>query len=258
MILITTQDEHVEDGDLMRLLDTECSDEEDRMLRMHLAACADCKRRHDRIARLSHRFAALLFELEEPAPRKITPVHESRKATTQPAVKPWWSRRVLRVAAVVVLILAGAAAVTPVRAWVIDAFRSLLGADKTAPVQQQTPGSLVSFVPSGGEFLVEFLETQTVGVLRVYVDTTEAASARMIGTTAGEGFLVQSAGLTIRNTSESSVSYELRLPRTCQSFEVRIAGAVVWRYEVRSQAGLQGPWEVDLSGAERGGSAARE
>jgi hypothetical protein len=257
MILITTQDEHVEDGDLMRLLDTECSDQEDRMLRMHLAACADCKKRHDRIARLSQRFSALLFQLEEPVPRDITPVPESRKAQTRPDVKPWWSRRVLRVAAVVALILAGAAAVTPVRAWVIDAFRSILGADASAPVQQQTPGSLVSFVPSGSEFLVEFLEQQSTGVLRVYVDTTDAASARIIGRAAGEGFLVQSAGLTIRNTSESSVSYELRLPRTCETFEVRIAGAVVWRYEVRSQTGMQGPWEVDLRGTGQEGSGAK-
>ena len=52
MILMTTQDEHIEDGDLMRLLDTECSDEEDRMFRIHLAACRNCRQRHDRIARL--------------------------------------------------------------------------------------------------------------------------------------------------------------------------------------------------------------
>ena len=248
MILMTTQDEHVEDGDLMRLLDTECSDTEDRMLRMHLAACKDCKGRHDRIARLSHRFSALLFELEEPVPGQITQVTESRKAKTRTTAKPWWSRRVLRVAAVVTLILTGAAVVSPVRAWVIDALRSILGADASTPAQQQTPGSLVSFVPSGGEFLVEFLETQATGVLRVYVDTTDAASARMIGQAAGEGFLVQSAGLTIRNTNASEVSYELRLSRTCSSFEVRIAGAVVWQHRITGPVGLRGPWEVDLRG----------
>ena len=248
MILMMTQDEHVEDGDLMRLLDTECSDEEDRMLRMHLAACAECKRRHDRIARLADRFAALLFQLEEPVPGDTTRVPEIRKAQTQLHVTPWWSRRVIRVAAVVALILAAAAAITPARAWVIDALRSLLGTDSSALAPQQTPGSLVSFVPSGGEFLVEFLQMQSAGVLMVYVDTTDAASARMIGRDAGEGFLVQRAGITIRNTRASEVSYELRLPRTCEAFEVRIAGAVVWRYQITT-TGPDGPWQVDLKRA---------
>lgn len=248
MILLTTQDEHVEDGDLMRLLDSECSDEEDRMLRMHLAGCAGCRRRHDRIARLSHKFSALLFQLEEPVPGDTTPVRRGRKTRPRAAARPWWSRRLVRVAAVVTLILAGAAAVSPVRAWVIDTFRSLLGADTSTP-PEQTTGSLVSFVPTGAEFLVEFAEKQSTGVLRVYVDTSTAASARMIGRDAGEGFVVQAAGLTIRNTGASSVSYELRLPRTCHSLEVRVAGSVVWRYQIESASRVQGPWEVDLRGA---------
>lgn len=248
MILMTTQDEHVENGDLMRLLDSECGDEEDRLLRRHLAACTECKRKHHRISRLSGRFSELLFQLEEPVPDSKTPVPEGRKRSTHPTVKPWWSHRTLRVAAVVALILFGAAAVSPVRAWVIDTFRSLLGADTSAP-PQQTTGSLVSFVPTGEEFRVEFLRRQAAGVLRVYVDTSEAASARMMGREAGEGFLVQSAGLTIRNTSQSSVSYELRLPRTCEAFEVRIAGALVGRYQIGRPSGPGGAWVVDLTRA---------
>jgi hypothetical protein len=247
MILMMTQDEHVEGGDLMRLLDSECSDQEDRMLRRHLAGCAECKRKHDRIARLSQRFSALLFQLEEPVQGDTTPVPKGSRPQTHSTVRRWWSRRTTLVAAVVTLILAGAAVVSPVRAWVIDTFRSLLGADTSTP-PEQTTGSLVSFVPTGAEFLIEFGERQSAGVLRVYVDTSTAASARMIGRDAGEGFVVQAAGLTIRNTSASSVSYELRLPRTCQSLEVRIADSVVWRYEIESSSGMQGPWEVDLRG----------
>ena len=44
MILITSQDEHIDSGDLMRLLDTECSSEEDRLYRAHLANCSECRR----------------------------------------------------------------------------------------------------------------------------------------------------------------------------------------------------------------------
>ena len=253
MILMTTQDEHIEDGDLMRLLDTECSEEEDRMFRIHLAACRNCRQRHDRIARLANRFSAMLFELEEPVPGPTTPVPQARKPETPTQPQPWWSRKALRVAAVVALILAGAATVTPLRAWVIEAFRSILGADTRAPPVEQTTGSLVSFVPTGGEFLVEFLEAQASGVLRVYVDTTNVASARMIGVEAGEGFLVQRSGLTIRNSSASRMSYEVHLPRTCESLEVRVAGTVVWQYEVKAGTRLQGPWEVDLRGDRQDG-----
>jgi hypothetical protein len=143
-------------------------------------------------------------------------------------------------------VLAAAAAVTPARAWVIDALRSILGAAGSEP--QQTTGSLVSFVPTGQEFRVDFLQRQTAGTLRVYVETTTAASARTIGREAGEGFVVHSSGLTIRNSNESSVSYELRLPGSCETLVVRIAGVTVGRYQIRSPVGTRGPpLEVDLT-----------
>jgi len=248
MILMTAQDEHIEDGDLMRLLDTECSAEEDRMLRVHLAVCRECKRRHDRISRLTNRFATLLFQLEEPVLGDTTPAPKGHRARFKPIFKSWWSHRAIRVAAVVALVPATAAAVTPARAWVIDVLRSVLGADTRSLPVEQAAGSLVSFVPVGTTFQVEFLSTQSAGVLKVIVDTTDAASARLIGRAAGEGFLVLSTGLTIRNTSGSEVSYELRLPRTCEVLEVRLAGDVVGRYQVGSPLSARASWEVDLTG----------
>ena len=245
MILLTAQDEHVEDGDLMRLLDTECSAEEDRLLRVHLAVCRECRRRHDRISRLTQRFSALLFQLEEPVLGDTTPVTEGQRVRFKPIFKSWWPRRA---AAAVAIVLAAVAVVTPARAWVIDVLRSVLGADTRSLTAEQAAGSLVSFVPVGTEFQVEFLNRQSAGVLKVIVDTTDAVSARLIGRAAGEGFLVLSTGLTIRNTSASEVSYELRLPRTCEVLEVRLAGDVVGRYQVGSPLSARASWEVDLTG----------
>ena len=57
---------------------------------------------------------------------------------------------------------------------------------------------------------------------------------------------MQSAGLTIRNTSESSVSYELRLPRTCEAVEIRIGGVLVGRYDIQAPS-THVPFQVDLT-----------
>ena len=57
---------------------------------------------------------------------------------------------------------------------------------------------------------------------------------------------MQSADLTIRNTSESSVSYELRLPRTCEAVEIRIGGVLVGRYDIQDPS-THVPFQVDLT-----------
>ena len=247
MILITVQDQHIDGGDLIRLLDSECEGEEERLLRQHVATCTECKQRYDQRARLSERFSLALMDLEELV--TVRPVERSEQ--TEPSAKPsrlrlWWSRKTVRVLAITTVILALGAAVTPARAWVIagfEALKSLISSEPgLAPLEQQD-APVVHFTLFGEEFLIEFTEAQSSGTLQLVVDTVSSATTRILGDRRQDELSVLRSGLRVTNTTESLASYEVTLPNTCKLLEVRIAGRVVARYEVTGQA----RWEIDLT-----------
>ena len=113
-MILTAQDQHISGGDLIRLLDSECVGEEERLLRQHVATCLECKRRYDQRARISERFCLALMELDEsvtvrPVERRGPPTASTKTSLLQ----VWWSRRAVRVAAIATAILMLCAAVTP-------------------------------------------------------------------------------------------------------------------------------------------------
>jgi len=247
MILIT-QDQHINGGDLIRLLDSECEGEEERLLRQHVAMCTECKQRYDQLTRLSERFSLALMELEESVTVRPVERRDRPETTTKPSrLRLWWSRKTVRVAAIATIILALAAAVTPARAWVIagfEALRSLIGSEPpaTEPIQQDAP--VVHFTLFGDEFLVEFVESQASGTLQLVVDTVSSATTRILGDRRQDELSVLRSGLRVTNTTESLASYEITLPSTCKLVEVRIGGQIVARYEVTGPA----TWRIDLAG----------
>ena len=252
MILIT-QDQHIDGGDLIRLLDSECEGEEERLLRQHVATCTECKQRYDQRARLSERFSLALMDLEESVP--IRPVERRKQPEPRSRLsmlRLWWSRKTVRVLAITTVILVLGAAVTPARAWVIagfEALKSLISSEPGLAPPEQQDAPVVHFALFGEEFLIEFTEAQSSGTLSLVVDTVTLASTRILGDRRQDELSVLRSGLRVSNTAESSASYEVTIPHTCKLLEVRIAGRVVARYEVTKPA----RWEVDLAASAKEG-----
>lgn len=256
MILRAIQDErHLEPGDMIRLLDGECQTEEERLGRSHLADCPDCRRKADRLGRLSDRFYEAMFELDEAASHVSLPTWRCSISSNGLVrrLRTWLSRRPALLAAAVLVVLVLGASVTPARAWVAAGRRAvtslLSGATQPAPEVPLQTMSTVSFVPSGEDFLIDVASIQAGGTLSVAVDTVAAASARIgAGELPGE-LVVLGSGLGIRNVSSSSASYALVIPSSLKAVEVRVAGRVVFRQELSADA-ADIHWSFDLSSPE--------
>ena len=123
---------------------------------------------------------------------------------------PWHKRRAVRVAAVVAAVLGLTLTTAPARALVAagwQAVRTLVVGAPTAAPEVQQATSLVSFVPQGEEFLIDFLQAQSRGTLSVVVDTMNSASARVMGGDGLDELIVLQAGIRVRNRTASSASY---------------------------------------------------
>lgn len=247
MILLMIQDDqqvdgrHLEDGELIRLLDGECDSAEERRFRPHLEACSVCQRNADTLRRLSQQFSTAVVELEEPTP-------PARAKPPWRAMRPRLRRSLLSGAGVLAVV-ASLFAVTPVRAWMAErweAIRTLILGSEADDQQGQQASSVVSFVPTGASFLIDFTGTQSRGTLSLTVDSVASASARIVGGGGNDEIVVLREGLRIRNSAESSASYELRLPRYLESVEVRVAGEVVVRYDLTVMT-RPARWQVDLA-----------
>ncbi len=256
MILrVTADDRHVDDGDLMRLNDGECDPADERLIRNHLAGCSTCRDNAEELAQLARGFSGALSEPEEPVPVPA-PVPRYRREPSRSfgrAVGRFGqSRRAARVLVAIAAVLAVVLTVAPARAWVLErlaALKSLVVAVPVEPPPQlQQPTSLVSFVPTSGQFLIDVTSTQPGGTLSIVVDTVTAASARILGG-GNEEVMVLQAGFRIRRNATSRASYEFRLPRSLELVEVRLAGKTVVRYDVTEMA-ERGRWEIDLTGVE--------
>ena len=253
MILSTTiEEQHVDDGDVIRLRDGECSFSEERALRNHIRTCSMCKENADRIDSLADGFVAMVESIGCPKSvrlhgRGLAERAASRLYATTPV--PWHGRRAVRVAAVVAAVCALALTAAPARALVLagwQAIKTLWVGAPAAEHEAQQPTSLVSFVPQGEEFLIDFVRTQSLGSVSIAIDTSTSASARVVGGDGLDELIVLQAGLRVRNRTVSSASYELRLPSFLKDIEVRVEGRTVAAF---SAAGMTGAvrWEVDLS-----------
>ncbi|MFQ5705555.1 MAG: anti-sigma factor family protein [Gemmatimonadales bacterium] len=255
MILIVTEDNrHVDDGDLIRLHDGECDPAEERLIRNHLAGCSRCRDNAEELAQLAQGFSSALRELEEPEPLPIGWYRAARGSARGGLLgRVKRSRRSAWVVTAVVAILAVTLTVTPARAWVLGrlaALKSLMVHATPESVEQgQRASSLVSFVPTSGQFLIDVTRTQPGGTLSIVVDTVIAASARILGGAGKEEMMVLQAGFRIRDNASSRASYEFRLPRSLELVEVRVAGKTVVRYDVTEMA-ERGRWEIDLTRSE--------
>ena len=62
---------HIDDGDLIRFFDGECSPEEAKQIRTHIDNCPECKGNSDTLKDAWAAFSSLLAELEPTAPLEV-------------------------------------------------------------------------------------------------------------------------------------------------------------------------------------------
>jgi hypothetical protein len=233
---VTNDGKHIEDGDIIRLLDGECVPDEERLIREHLLECVRCRREADELERLSRGFGLLLQRADViPATTDGTNKRGEETAVTH-TLKPRWTRiRVLKAAAAVALVIT-AIGVSPARAWLVDgwqAIRSLFSEESAAPIQPPSPSetatapAVVTFTPRGPAFTIDVSSAQVTGKVSLAIDSGPLASARVLGGDGSEEFIVHRGGLRIVNTPTSSASYEIVVPRSVSTLELTVAGRTV-------------------------------
>jgi hypothetical protein len=249
---------HIDDGDLVRLLDGECSAAEREQLDDHIAVCPDCKTNADSLQRASALFSKSALELDAREPERSKPeLSLGRRYARRQTQFSFLSVRVLRAAAVLALMIVAFTA-TPARAWLVQGWESLVSLVRSetpevpevpaVPEQASaTVSSILRFSPRGSQFRLEFMSWQAGGTLVLQLDSAATASAGIVGEEGNEEMILLPNGLRVRNSDGSSTSYEVRLPLSLSVIEVSIAGSTLLRLDVQSESGPSRR-ELSLSG----------
>jgi hypothetical protein len=215
---------HIENGDLIRLLDGECPPEEEARIRRHLQHCEECRRGVAELEQLSDRFRLALQHGDGAEGAVRTPVRARR-----------WPRRRLLQAAAIFLVVAVAA--SPARGWLVEGWHAIRSLFVEAPTPEESEGepvidvgettAVVTFAAADPDFSLEVASTQRRGTVAIAIDSVPSASARVLGGDGSEELVVLPGGLRIHNTVASTASYEILLPLVVRNIEVRIAGRTV-------------------------------
>ncbi len=227
---------HIEDGDLIRLLDRECLPEEEEQIRQHLRDCAECRRSAAELERLSHQFGLAL--------RRGDVAGESSAVDAQAVARARFPRRMLQAAAILLIV---AVAASPARAWLVEGWLALRSLFTEAPAPGQPEGepsigvvettAVVTFPAVGSDFSLEVVSTQSRGTVVIAIDSVPSASARVLGGDGSEELVVLPGGLRILNAAASTASYEILLPLVVRNIAVRVAGRTVWRLDETAPSG---------------------
>lgn len=237
MIRLTVNEaQHVEDGDIIRLIDGECLPAEEQLIREHLETCAECKRAADELGLLAETFSRVLAQTDTSPSASAIGTTPSTDAKIIPLPARNWTRvRVLKAAAVVTLV-ATAIGVSPARAWLVDGWQALRSifveeaVDPTevpAPVEVPDITAVVTFRPAGTSLTIEVSSAQALGTIALLSGPGLSASARVLGGGGGEELVVLPDALRIANASTSTASYEIVVPRSVRMVAVTIAGRSV-------------------------------
>ena len=237
---------HIDEGDLIRLMDGECSQPEADQIREHIDDCPDCGTALSSLQKVSDLFSTSMKELDvEVIPtRQPAPTVGKRLAISEQRFR-FASPRVLRIAAVLAALVLVFTA-TPARALFVRGWEALKSLVISEPAESATPrdalaepeptvGSVVRFTPRGSEFVLEFTDRPAGGALVLLFDSTASASASVVGDELGDEMILLPSGLRIRNSRVSRASYEVRLPLSLSVVEVRVAGVQLLRIDAGAQ-----------------------
>lgn len=234
-------EEHLSDGDLVRLLDGELDAEERARVEAHAAGCEACAARLRRLRRRSARLSGILLASDPQAPPApvqapdelaLRRASRDRQAHSAPAPRPW-----LRVAAVVVLLLAAGVVASPLRAVVAEWLRTQweriaapgAGAPApaaeapAAPAPERSPaGARVQFTPQGTTFTLDVAVPQGAGSVEVRRAAGTSATAEQTGGGAQAELLVLPSGVRIRNAPGATADYRVTVPASVRTVRVRV------------------------------------
>lgn len=247
---------HLEDEDLVRVLDDETAMPERGDWSHHVDQCHACSERMQELRSASE-------WLEENVPSLdggvlVNDLARARAlvAARGAAVHGSTSRRLARpgaarIAAGLALVVAAGLTAEPVRAWVLDGAGRLIAnfvAEPTASVAAPNApisGPVVSFRPAEHLFRIELDNAQAAGALTIDLAPVDAATAQ-ISAAGEESLSVLPAGLVVENSATSTASYGVVLPlNTVGRVQVLVAGRLVLDQSVGSP---NEPLVVDLAG----------
>lgn len=209
---------HLDDAELMQLLDGEETEERARCDE-HLAACVRCTSELDRLRADA---GVVRVWLERAAFEQAAPRH----TVSHPR---WFAARYdatwLRAAAAIALLAIPVAAITtipPLRAWIFGTDDPASG-DAAVSATQAAPEPLSSTLrfPVGAAFTVQIDAAQNAGTLTIAQGSDDVA---VLDSDASSGAVptVSASALRIRNSAASAASYRLQLPATVTNVIVRI------------------------------------
>jgi hypothetical protein len=231
---------HPSDGDLVRYLDTELPELDERRLRTHLDGCAECTGRAESLAAESSAVASYIARTGLVAPDQVARARALaavRRANAQPPRASYATRGML--AACVVLVLALSA--QPVRAWIAERWDGLRGASvrpaevTTLPAAVVRRSSVVAFAPRGELFDLQIERFQPGGTLTVQVRDVARATAQVLDG-ANETMLILPDGIRVENRAGSRASYLVIVPAKLPLLRVTVGGETVANVDVDAHA----------------------
>lgn len=214
---------HLDDGALVRVLDGESAEAESE----HAQSCLACRERLDALRTRSDRFVDRLTEADRPVPSPgwdptfLDRIGVAAEGGMQPETGPsWWpSARALRWAAVVV-VLVGAAAAPPVRAFLAETVRAFVMDTGGRTTAAGDPSSVE--VAVDGPRLRLLLE-DGVTLRLVPGEAGSRATARIEGAAGGAEILARADGFTVAGAGAGAV-VEVAVPSTVRGVRVDWSG----------------------------------
>ena len=226
---------HPDDGVLLALNDGEPGSDLDAAW-SHVERCEECRSRLSAIAKDSERVRGALASIEVPRVslddfrRGVADARRSRVRST-------WRQPRWRVAAALI-VLAGAAAASPIRHWFIrrnqertaTAVDSVPGPAAVPTRQAASAGATVSFAPTDTGFTVRFDSVPASGTLTVRRSSDANITARIVtgAGSGGDALVVLPGELRVRNAVSARASYAVTLPDGVTRLRVIVGGRGVF------------------------------
>lgn len=183
----------------------------------------------DALDRRAAKLSALLRATDLPVPALDYPAGRVAAARQRRSLQRW------RMAAAIAVLIAGATLVRPVRAWIVEAARTLFvagtrkaaapvtpAAPPAAATTVPVPTNAVTFTPRPGVFVLEIASRQAAGLLRVERADGPDASAALVGDPGDAELLVRPDGLRIGNGRAAAADYVVRVPAGVTRVVLRI------------------------------------
>jgi hypothetical protein len=243
----TAETRHLDESDLLHLVDGDLPPMERDVYLLHVAQCEACAEQLQTLRRRTSNLSALLAEVELPDDF-VYPRMPERPATVHPLLPQrggWMRSGWARAAAVVLLVALPFAGVAPLRAWAMDRLgaawsevRGLFGGDSDAPAPTpqpapapaapaapaETAGSTLFFTPSGARFALTIGSAQAGGSLTIGRAEGSEGTVEVTGGTS-ETPVVSESSVRIENEAASTASYRVLLPPSVRTLTVRIGSA---------------------------------